>query len=325
MPVLRKETVDGLPCLVLESEHIVCKFLPDLGGKMIALTDKRSGREWIKPKRQVTYIKIGYGANYGDFDRTGFDECFPDIAEAKYPYEPWKCATIPDHGEIWTIPWNWEKADKGLRMWVHGVRFPYVFHKDIALDGEQLVIGYKVENPTPCEMPCMWSSHPIFEIEEGMRVLIPRPEKVIIDYSKNDRLGDYLDELDWPITRDASGAEVDLSTFGPKSNGTADKIFACHVSDGYAALHEPISGDYVGFTFDTREVPHVGLWSNIGGWPENEPDYNCALEPCSGYPDKLGMGEHQIVPSNGELRWKLCLRLGRADAEDAVRRTLHQT
>lgn len=316
--MMREETIDGLRCLVLESERLVCKFIPDLGGKMITLTDKRSGREWIKPARPVTYKKIGYGGEYPDFDRTGFDECFPAIASAEYPYEPWKGAIIPDHGEVWTIPWNWEETDDGIRMWVHGVRFPYIFEKKIAIEDDALVILYKVENSSCADFPCFWSAHPIFNIKEGMRVLMPDHSKVVIDFSKNDRLGGYLGEISWPDPLDNSGNKVDLSTFGPKSNGTADKIYACHVQNGYAALYDPESRDYLAFMFDTREVPHVGLWSNIGGWPEGEPDYNCALEPCSGYPDRLGMGEHQVVPAYGELCWTLRLELGQSDSADAL-------
>lgn len=321
MPV-RCETVDGLACFVLESSNLVCKILPDPGGKMIVLTDKRSGREWIKPKRPVSYRPIGYGGDYGDFDRTGFDECFPAIASADYPRDPWKGAQIPDHGEIWTIPWECEESSDGLRMHVHGVRFPYIFHKTIDVEGDGLRVSYRVENPTPCEMPCLWSAHPIFEIEKGMRAILPSCSKIVIDYSKDDRLGGYLNEITWPEARDNEGNVVDLGTFGPKNSNTADKIYACRVSEGYAALYEPQSGDYLAFTFDTSEIPHVGLWSNIGGWPSGEPDYNCALEPCNGYPDKLGNGEHKVIAPHGYLKWTLSLHLGRSDDEDSLREAL---
>ena len=46
----------------------------------------------------------------GDYDASGFDECFPTIGACAYPEAPWQGVIAPDHGELWTLPWAWQEA-----------------------------------------------------------------------------------------------------------------------------------------------------------------------------------------------------------------------
>ena len=129
------------------------------------------------------------------------------------------------------------------------------------------------------------------------------------------RLGPLLSEHQWPHTRDSAGRDVDLSVLGPASQHEADKLYSTRVQEGWAALHDGISDQWLAFTFDPAEVPLVGFWANRGGWPPGDPSFNLALEPCSGFPDRLDIavprGEFQTVPPEDDLSWRLNVHVGR--------------
>ena len=62
---------------------------------------------------------------------SGFDEVFPSIESCYYPVEPWEGVKVPDHGEVWSLPWRYEVHEDSVDLSVHGVRFPYRLQKKI--------------------------------------------------------------------------------------------------------------------------------------------------------------------------------------------------
>jgi hypothetical protein len=136
-----------------------------------------------------------------------------------------------------------------------------------------------------------------------------------VEISFTGRLGPLLTEHPWPRTTDRQGREVDLGLMGPEGRGEADKLYSTPVTQGWAALHDVRSDQWLAFTFDPREVPLVGFWANRSGWPADRPCFNLALEPCSGCPDRLDIavprGEHRVVPPEGDLAWRLDVHVGR--------------
>jgi hypothetical protein len=139
--------------------------------------------------------------------------------------------------------------------------------------------------------------------------------RVRLEVSFTGRLGPLLAEHPWPRTVDRQGREVDLSLVGPEGQGEADKLYTTPVPEGWAALHDGASDQWLAFTFDPAQVPLVGIWANRSGWPSDRPCFNLALEPCSGCPDRLDIaiprGEYQTVPAEGDLAWRLDVHLGR--------------
>jgi galactose mutarotase-like enzyme len=315
---LTKTHIDGLEGLVLEDDLYKLLILPQLGSKMASLVCKETGREvmWLNPDRP--YRQPNYGDMYENYDVSGFDECFPGIAEGPYPQHPWKGITVPDHGELWTIPWDWEFSNGALHLWCSGLRFPYRFDKWLSRSGQSIHIRYRVTNPAPYEFKCFWAAHPIFAVRPNMRILLPDGIRVRVDWSKNSRLGPLCTEHPWPITTDASGEQADLSTILSDQAGFADKVYTTQLPEGWCALHDPENGDFVSFSFSPDEIPYVGVWINQGGWPlEGKACFNVALEPCTGYPDRLDIAvirnECTSIPAGETLEWSVNLQAGRSD------------
>ena len=152
---------------------------------------------------------------------------------------------------------------------------------------------------------------------------------MLVDWSKDARLGEFGAQHDWPHTRDCSGKPVDLSLILGEEAGTVEKLYTTSLSEGWCALYNPYDGSYSAFTFSTAQVPTVGLSINLGGWPVDEPGYyNLGLEPCSGYPDRLDKGVEQCTCSSlagfTSVEWDILLHAGIAFAEANLTTSLSQ-
>jgi galactose mutarotase-like enzyme len=313
----REQEVDGQRALVVEGGRARLVVLPEIGAKIVSCVDRRTGHEyvWRNPDPSVRFVRPEYAGAFERYDISGWDECFPGIGQCVYPDGPWAGTVVPDHGELWTLPWRAEPRPDGLRLETRGVRFPYTFEKHIALTPDGFATTYRVQNPTPFPFKCFWSTHPLLAATPETRILLPARVRVRVEISFTGRLGPLLSEHPWPRTTDRAGKEVDLSLMGRKGQAEADKLYTTPVAEGWAALHDGATDQWLAFTFDPQQVPLVGFWANRSGWPSDRPCYNLALEPCSGCPDRLDIAvprsEYQVVPAEGELTWRLNGHLGR--------------
>ena len=313
-----EETVDGLRLLRGRNEGVEVGLLPEVGGKMISLRSE-TGREWLWQARRRPYRRPEYGGAFEAYDISGFDECFPGIGEGPYPLAPWEGVTVPDHGELWTLPWDAVVDGETLALSVHGVQFPYALEKRLTLGASRVRIEYRLENLSPFPLRYLWSAHPLFDARPGMRVELPEGVGVRTDWSKGGRLGELGTRHTWPSTRDASGATVTLDLLPQLGAGTADKLYTDRLpmtgGDTICRLLDPEIGESVGFRFDPAEIPYVGVWLNMDGWPlSGETCFNVALEPCTGYPDRLDYAvardEAATLEPRSVNRWTLHLELG---------------
>ena len=250
-------------------------------------------------------------------DISGFDECFPAIAEGLYPEWPWKDTVIPDHGEIFTLPWNCKIEKDKLVMTVYGIRFPYRFVKVMSLEQNTVKISYELENLSPCDFKYIWSAHPLFAVNEGTKILIPGNPRLRTDFSKYERFGKHLYETTWPQAQQADGQKVDLSIIRSAKQDAATKVFTTKLAEGYCGFEYPDTGDFLKMSFPVEKVPYVGIWINEGGWPfEGKRSFNVALEPCTGCPDKLETaiqrGEHALIKGTSKNTWYMNITIERS-------------
>ena len=312
-----EEAIDGRRLIRGRSEGVEVALLPEVGGKMISLRSA-AGREWLWQTPRRPYRRPEYGGAFEAYDISGFDECFPGIGEGPYPLAPWEGVTVPDHGEVWTLPWDASVDGETLVLSVHGVRFPYRMEKRLTIEGAGVRIAYRLENLSPFALRYLWSAHPLFDARPGMRVELPAGVSVRTDWSKDGRLGELGARHDWPRTTDASGGAVTLDVLPSTGSGFADKLYTDRLRTGSPAtcrLVDLETGEYVGFTFDPSEVPYVGVWLNMDGWPlSGATCFNVALEPCTGYPDRLDYAiardEAATLAPRAVNEWTLRLETG---------------
>jgi hypothetical protein len=309
---VRSCRVDFVDAVAVSRGDLRLLVAPELGGKICSIQWR--GREVLtRSELRPAY----YEAPFADFDASGFDECLPSIGPCELSVAPWTGSAVPDHGEVWSIPWSHEVDSDQLLLRTHGIRFPYSFEKAITLvDEDHISLRYRLINHAPFPFPFIWSAHPLLAIRPGSRILLPDGIRVLVDWSRDKRLGEPLTEHDWPETRDRDGQLVDLSLILDRKAGTVEKLYTNRLNEGWCALHDAADGFYVAMLFDPDEIPFVGLSINFGGWPVEGPGYyNLGLEPCNGFPDRLDLalerGSCPVVPPTGQLSWRFDVHLGR--------------
>ena len=314
---IQADTQDGLRALRVSGQDLAATVLPGLGAKISSL--RWRDVELLAQNPQKPFKPARYAAVYAEFDASGFDECLPTIGPCLYPEAPWAGVEAPDHGEVWSIPWDWETQPEALHLRCRGVRFPYDFHKSLSMPVPGcLRLDYELVNRAEAVFKFLWSAHPLLALQPGMRICLPPGVGVRVDWSKDERLGRPLDQHAWPITHDHNGQAVDLSLILPEHVHLVDKLYTTRLEEGWCVLHDPKTGRYVAFLFSPGEIPFVGLSINLGGWPLNGPGYyNLGLEPCRGYPDRLDRavtsGDYVTTQPGQRLTWTMDMCVGLTD------------
>jgi len=307
----------GLQHITLENQHIRLQMFPEIGSKMTSLIYTPDHREFLfqPPDSSKPYRIPGYGTQFKDFDNSGFDECLPTVGACRYPGKGFN-VDLPDHGEVWSVPWEWEASGDSAKLRCRCRQLPLVFHKEIRLRQESVLISYRVENTSAEQISFLWSSHPLLSIHPGDRVIVPPEVKeVFIDQSHTGRLGGFGDRTAWPLIVDRNGEAADLSFLLPPNANTAEKYFTPRLSQGYCALYSPSTNHSITFRFDPGRIPFVGMWINQGGWPTDSSfkHYTVALEPCSGAPDSLEkaveFNQANVLAGKESRNWELEIQL----------------
>lgn len=279
---------------------------------MISLKRLEGGREFLLQPPERTYSRSTYGSNFEDYDTSGFDECFPSVSACECPGGS---DVIPDHGELWSVPWQHEPCGETLLLTISGRRFPYIFRKRARLERSKVVLSYEVESTGNEPLKFLWSAHPLLAVTPGCRIVLPKEvNEMFVNWSHRNRLGAFGDRCGWPLARDSRGNEIQLAELKSVEEKTADKLFTPRLSEGYCAVHYPDSDDSIAFHFDTACVPYVGVWICQGGWPGSDRGhFTMALEPCSGRPDSLAEAvsreECQVLPPGGKKSWDLTIEI----------------
>jgi len=296
------------------SENLRAVVLPALGSRMVSLVHVPSGREWLEPGHGPA--DPGYGAPFPEGGLCGWDEMFPSIDPCRYPEDPWRGAEIPDHGEVWSIPWQAELRDGALHLRTHGVRFPYRLEKRLSFDGDgALLIHYRAENLSPFPFRFAWTAHPLFRVNPGTRIELPLPEgaRYVITAAGPDRPagGQAADEpLIWPFPG-AGDALARLDVAPGRNARCYTKVwFLDPLREGWARLSDPVAGQALTFEFPPDRVPHFALWLNYGGYQNG---WHVAPEPSTAFGDGLAdaIRENRAasLPPFGAAEWHLRVRI----------------
>ena len=314
----------GFDRIILDNGGARVVMVPELGGKIIFLIRIASGREYlISLPSDEDFRTPSFGGTFVDYNNVGFDECIPTIAPCDYPEDKFAGFQLPDHGDVWSLPWQHEIRDSGLMLSVQGRSLPFVFRKYLSLQGATLRIEYELLNTSDTRFQFLWSAHPLLTTEPGTTILLPLDSgELLIDSSKGDRLGAKGESCNWPLATQKNGQTDDLRLM--KSRGEAsDKLYTPRLSQGYCGLYHPNANESIVFKFDVESVPYVGLWICHGGLgPDNPKEpYTIAMEPCNGRPDSLreatDRGESSALSPHELKQWAILVELieGRPNEE----------
>lgn len=284
------------------NELLGFELLPECGGKIRSLVDRRTGKEWMWRNPALRQRLPGYGWNFErELDTGGWDELFPTVAP---------CAVdgvaVPDHGDLVSLAWNVTgRGERRLGMRCSARSVPATVEREIRLlDGMAgFVLAYTLSNDSDRSHPFLVATHPLFALERGSRLELPGPAVFRVAGSLGrvavgDRIrGDRLNAL----LADGSG-------------GWAMKLFSEPGAVSEVAFHQP-DGAGLRMSWDAAELPVLGMWVNDGGWSgRGHTAYrNIGIEPgnasCDALAEAVEAGTAgRLAP--GEVRhWEIRVEL----------------
>lgn len=307
----------GMEAWALESSAVRVVIIPAMGAKIASLADLRSGSEWLIDAGERPFQPVPFGAPYHEYDLSGWDEMFPTIVACAYPGSgPHQGAALPDHGEVWTLPWQVVEAGGGrITLVVEGPRLPYRLTRTAELTASAtLQLRYTLENLDPEQpMPYLWAAHPQFTCHANSRVIFPpQVTEVVNTIAEAWGWGPPETTLGWPDAVLPDGRRVRADLVGAPALKRGRKLFALpEAAPAWAAVQRVDSGDWVRLDWDPNEIPYLGLWVDEGALVHES---TAAPEPMTGWYDSLTLayqkGLVKTVPAGGTHTWTLTARLG---------------
>jgi galactose mutarotase-like enzyme len=267
------ETLQMDDWLTLENEYVELTLAPQFGARVTSLIDKRTGRDWL-----VQGDLVGRQDNEAPFlgpQAYGWDECYPTVGRCMSI--AWR-RTLRDHGDLWGRSWQCARTPDGISATYTDDQIR--FTRTLALEGTSIVAAYKATNANETLMPTLWSQHCLLACLPGERLTL----EGITDIR-------------------ADGQPIDLTNVDGTDFTTVHDLDSRLALKAYGSLTDQarisIAGDKGGiaFSWNAEDAAYVGLWLDYGGWPEDAPVHQVAIEPTTSPTDDLAgalAGEHAI-------------------------------
>jgi len=96
----------------LENSHLEVEIIPELGGRVQKLINKKSNFDWVWKNKNLQISTVEKGTNYDDNWQGGWEELFPNDAVENFCW-----GKGYDHGETWSHSWNiLEQSNDSLEL-----------------------------------------------------------------------------------------------------------------------------------------------------------------------------------------------------------------
>ena len=291
---------------------------PELGAKITSIVDKRADYEWLITPEGRTFGSVPYGAEFIAQDMSGWDEMFPTIQPCAYPGpEPFTGVALPDHGEVWALPWTVEDvSDGGLMLGVNGRALPYHLTRHMTLsDSDTLTLEYHVMNTGCVPIAVLWAAHPQFTATDDTRIVLPDHVKELYNVRETPEFGEIGTRYTWPLAKGIRGRLLKLDRVASSEAGTCRKLYVSpETSVRWAGLQQVEGDHWLRLVWSPEEVPYLGIWVDEGAVNSES---TAALEITTGFHDSLGTAwEHQrcpVVPPGGSMSWRVEVGVGSGD------------
>lgn len=288
------ENFKGMECYVCENHIIKIKILEKLGGKVVSIYYKPQQFEVLYQNNEEKYAIPEYAHSFEKYDTSGWDEMYPTIDRCKSPYDTLsKKMEMPDHGELWSIPWEFNIIDNVLKGTVSSPKFNYVFHRDIEIKENTIHVEYEVKNIGKEPLYGIWAFHGLLACDDESRIII-EGAKEIINVHKSQVLGDVGKVYTYPTIKDINGNFYELDKIHHIEANKTEKFYVNNsLEKGEASITLNRNKVKLDLNFPQDEVPYLGVWINEGGFKNQ---YNCALEPSTGFYDSV-----EIAKENNKI------------------------
>lgn len=294
----------GFKTIVLENELLQIAVFPEYGAKIWDMIYKPGRYNFLYHHPRVEPRPPVFGAPVDNWWCGGIDECIPTGWTCDYKGEK-----LPDLGELWSLPWEWEVVkNSGNEVEIYLKRttviYPLLVERWMNLKkGEAtLFMRHKITNLSNSFIEFNWGIHPVFNISPDWEIDIP-PGEVFIEHAyPDDWLGKRGTRYHWPYAVDKSGRKVDMRKIPSVEQNTHDLHFVHELKDNYLGLVNRKDNLAIRLNF-SNVFKSIWLWLVYGGWRGL---YLAGIEAWTGYParltDAIKEGEYAVLKPNAELR-----------------------
>ncbi len=305
----------------LQNEYMTISILPAAGGNISAITDRRSGRNWLWQNPHIPISSNRIGEDYGQhLDSGGWDEILLSVSADQIALPGAGKHSIADHGDLvrqcWTA--NVSKNETGNELCettVTGTTLDYEFRRILTLhrDSPRLSVEYTLSNKEKFAIPWFWCAHPLLDVKPCMRLNLPKGLRFRVEGEDQAKI-----RHQWPTIRFEQNEIIDLSKIFDNDGKTrrfASKIFVRAPEDGTVTVEAPDSHERLTLRFDPEILPWLGLWINNRGWSGcgSEPYRNLGVEPTTAPYDKvsdaIANDAVRWLKPGESCQWTLCVEL----------------
>ncbi|GAA2109188.1 hypothetical protein GCM10009841_30280 [Microlunatus panaciterrae] len=301
----------GFRAVVLENARLRAVVLPELGGKIISLQYKPADLELLWRHPRLPLRPVAFGSSYDDQFFGGWDELYPNDEAETLAGE-----AMPDHGEVWSLPWRFSTGTDATAAWVRlEVKTPISASRicktlTLPQEGSSLTVGYQLQNVGCQDQPFMWKSHVAVQMHQDSLVDMGADSVLLHDFG-HPRARGASPLFQWP-TLHADGVDHDMRRPLAPNSGHSEFMLATSMHAGFCSVEHPSRGAALRLTFDLDALPSCWLFASYGWRGLN----TVVLEPCTGYPLSVAQGAaqgtHQVLRAGETREWTLQASVGPA-------------
>jgi len=312
----------GQPAVVVESKAWRMVVLPTLGGKIWELEYRPKAFQFLWHDPNLVPRPVPFAAGYDAVWSGGWDDIFPTDA----PYT--QCGRqFPDHGEFWSIEWQYEllrEADAViLHLWSVGPVTKTRFDKWIRIPATDstIQIRYRIMNEGTA-FPFLFKLHPALQVNEHTRIVLPRCQ-FVPDSEFSTWFPAPAQACSWPYAQKPDGSSVDLRKVWPAEAEAT--LFGCasELEHGYCGVIYPNKKVAFGLAFPRDQLPCCWIFASYGGFQGHQV---VVLEPCTANQWRLDQcienGSARHLAAGEAFETDVSVVALEMDHEDALSRTL---
>lgn len=313
----------GQPALQLDTPAFRFVTVSGMGAKIVSLFDKTANREWLLPPIQRRFAPVAYGTSFVEQDMSGWDEMFPTIDACSYPVEgSYHEQALPDHGEVWTLPWQIDGVtDHSICLSTTGRALPYRLTRTAqAVNAHRVRLAFEVINTGTEPFVALWAAHPQFSVDSQTRIKLPASVEEVINVHPTDEWGTAGQRYQWAEALSQQGTVHQLDHIGSADSHNSRKFYLPPDQPvTWAALQQVDTGAWIRLSWDAAHVPYLGIWVDEGTYNAAP---TAALEPTTGYYDNLARAwkDNRVMHlhPNEPIRWHLDIEVGSGTLENTV-------
>jgi hypothetical protein len=268
----RQNTVQGFAIHTLTTAQVSVSLAPALGGRVVSLHDRTSGREWLDGWQPARARRLWAPADPSDFATgpgAGIDECLPTVLPSKHGKRP-----VPDHGDVWTMPVEVDPAGLArgrlVCRWALA-SLPLNFTRVITVRDDTVRFAYTLENRANQPTPYLWAWHALFSLKRGDTLAFAKSIDTCLAGGAR---------VPWPVC--APGSDLSRAEVRGQPVPCA-KIFVGPLRSGAATLRQA-DGAALDLRWPAKVHPYAGVWITRGFWKGL---HHWAVEPTNAPVDRL--------------------------------------